>query len=187
MTDTTINTAPLNEGKVLRLKSTPMLNTAGTLTWARVVYQTEVQRRGAVAPFIAIFADGYGLGAVLAERLLRGETVYTAQGEEVLVMLDDEEARMYDTWHATRGDIPALVEVCPKGTQVPLAGQPADSDARQVESTLIALGRRMVEITTCVWHNTEWEAIPELWLGCMKERDELRRQLETLRKERPSS
>jgi len=45
---------------------------------------------------------------------------------------------------------------------------------------LTDIGRRMVEITTTVRYEQEWDAIPELWLRCANERDELRTKLEQL-------
>ena len=88
------DTAP---SSVLRLLSTPGVNTAGLLAWARNGYVSELTRGGPVAPFIAVFAEGYGLGAVVAERVLRGETSAVIDGEEVELRLNGEETHLVRT------------------------------------------------------------------------------------------
>lgn len=47
-------------------------------------------------------------------------------------------------------------------------------DALARKSLLEEVGRLMVELTTTVWHEDEWLAIPELWKRCQQERDEQR-------------
>jgi hypothetical protein len=45
---------------------------------------------------------------------------------------------------------------------------------------LAAVGASMVKMTTTVWRESEWPAIPELWLMCMKDRDEALAEIERL-------
>ena len=82
---------------VVRLLSTPGVNTAGLLAWARAGYAAEMAAGQPVGPFIAVFAEGYGLGAVVAERVLRGETDLVVDGEEVELRLNSEETRLFKT------------------------------------------------------------------------------------------
>lgn len=49
--------------------------------------------------------------------------------------------------------------------------RPMEPDVRSLYEQI---GRRMVEMTTTVRGPDEWLAIPEMWLACMKERDEAR-------------
>jgi hypothetical protein len=96
----------------LRLKSNGLIDVVNLLAWARRTYRCEMQLRGPVAPIIAPFSDGYGLGPVLAERLLRAEIQAVADGDEVVIWLCDSDARDYKTRRATLSDVPrGLVEV----------------------------------------------------------------------------
>ena len=82
---------------VVRLLSTPGVNTAGLLAWAKAGYTAEMRLGRPVGPFIAVFAEGYGLGAVVAERVLRGDTDLVVDGEEVELRLNSEETRLFKT------------------------------------------------------------------------------------------
>lgn len=81
----------------IRLNATEMVNTAGLVQWAMLGYRTERHRDGPVGPFIALLADGYRLGSVLAERVLRGEIMTHFEGDAVVLMLDAENARLFDS------------------------------------------------------------------------------------------
>lgn len=94
MFDTETPAVNQTTANVVRLLSSPAINTAGLLVWAREGYVAERRRGGAVASFIAVFGDGYALGTVLAERLLRGETNARIVGDEVELYLTEEEARL---------------------------------------------------------------------------------------------
>lgn len=86
----------------LRLAASPMVNTAGLIDWACVGFETERARGGRLAPFIAVLASGYGLGIVLAERVLRGEIMALVDDEAVVLLLDAENARIYEMEQRTR-------------------------------------------------------------------------------------
>lgn len=55
-------------------------------------------------------------------------------------------------------------------SQQPEAAAPADDALWTLED----VGRAMVNMTTTVWHQSEWNCIPGLWQDCMEERDRLR-------------
>lgn len=105
-------TNPLSEdlyswARQVRLNATEMVNTAGLVRWAMLGYRTERRRDGPVGPFIALLADGYRLGSVLAERVLRGEIVTHFDGDEVVLMLDADNARLFDSLDAPAPASPA--------------------------------------------------------------------------------
>lgn len=81
--------------RTVRLKSTSFCHVPGTLAWAKAGYQAELCCFGAVGPFIGVFADGYRLGAVLAERVLRGDIVSVVDGDTVILKLSEDEYRLY--------------------------------------------------------------------------------------------
>lgn len=81
----------------LRLTANPLVHTAGLVEWARIGFETEKARDGHLAPFLVVLADGYRLGIVLAERVLRGEIMTLVENEEVVLLLDAENARIYET------------------------------------------------------------------------------------------
>lgn len=85
----------------IRLTANPLVNTAGLLEWACIGFRTEKARGGHLAPFLAVLADGYKLGIVLAERVLRGEIMTLVEGEEVVLLLDAESARIFDAVQRT--------------------------------------------------------------------------------------
>jgi hypothetical protein len=92
-----IETEGTQTASIVRLLSTPGVNTAGLLAWAKAGYTAERKSGRPVGPFIAVFAEGYGLGAVVAERVLRGETDLLVDGEEVELHLNSEETRLFKT------------------------------------------------------------------------------------------
>ena len=94
---TATETEVVQPASVVRLLSTPGVNTAGLLAWAKAGYAAEMKFGRPVGPFIAVFAEGYGLGAVVAERVLRGETDLVVDGEEVELRLNGEETRLFKT------------------------------------------------------------------------------------------
>ncbi len=81
--------------RTVRLLSTSFCHVPGVLAWAKAGYQAELCCFGAVGPFIGVFADGYRLGAVLAERVLRGDILTVVDGDAVLLKLSEDEYRLY--------------------------------------------------------------------------------------------
>lgn len=79
----------------VRLTANPLVNTAGLVRWAMIGFQAEQKRGGHLATFLAVLADGYGLGLELAARVLRKEIVTLFEGEEVVLLLDAENTRIY--------------------------------------------------------------------------------------------
>jgi hypothetical protein len=95
--------------------------------------------------------------------------------------------------HPDSGNVPFLSLCEPEfmsnegGTSEPLfTAPPADNrDARIAEleadnaelKRFAHVGKEMVNLTTTVWYENEWPAIPALWAECAKERDELRAKL----------
>jgi len=99
---------------VLRLRSTPSVYVVGLLHWARDGYAVARATGGPVAEFIQVFADGYRLGAVLAEGLLRDEIPVTFETADVVLRLTDEEHRAFQVRQASLPDVPKdLVEATP--------------------------------------------------------------------------
>lgn len=93
--------------KQVRLSATEMVNAAGLVQWAMLGYRAERGRDGPVGPFIALLADGYRLGSVLAERVLRGEIVTHFDGDAVVLMLDADNARLFDSLDPPAPSCPA--------------------------------------------------------------------------------
>ena len=117
----------------VRLTANRLVNTAGLVEWASIGFQTEKARGGHLAPFLATLADGYQLGIVLAERVLRGEIMTLVENEEVVLLLDAECARIYDTERriaradAVDGPHPRAL---PVDIDIELDGPPQDSAER---------------------------------------------------------
>jgi hypothetical protein len=74
-----------------RLTSTEAINASGILRWAQLGYQASIKQQQAVAPFIAVMADGFGLGVVLAERVLRGEIKYVIEDSDVILLMTEQD------------------------------------------------------------------------------------------------
>ncbi|RTL26841.1 MAG: hypothetical protein EKK47_20145 [Burkholderiales bacterium] len=84
----------------LQLTSRDLLSAPGLVNWAKAGYATEISRGGHVGPFIAVLADGYDLGPILAEKVLRGEISVVEDGICAVLLLDDEQLRCYVTRRA---------------------------------------------------------------------------------------
>jgi hypothetical protein len=98
----------------LVLRSTPLVCAAGLLQWARNGYTVARATEQPVAPFIQVFADGYRLGAVLAEQLLRGDIATSIDAGDVVLSLSMEEHHAYRVRQASLPDVPGgLVESFP--------------------------------------------------------------------------
>jgi hypothetical protein len=95
----------------LVLKSTPLIQVTGLLHWARDGYAVARATDEPVAPYIQVFADGYRLGALLSERLLREEIPVSYDGDDLVLSLSEEEYRTYVVRQASLPDVPGgLVE-----------------------------------------------------------------------------
>ena len=93
------------------LKSTPKIQVVGLLHWARDGYAAARATNGPVAPYIQVFSDGYRLGALLSERLLREEIPVSVDGEDLVLSLSEDEHRSYAVRQASLSDVPGgLVE-----------------------------------------------------------------------------
>lgn len=88
----------------VRLNPNRMVNAAGLVQWAMLGYRTERHRDGPVGPFIAVLAEGYGLGIVLAERVLRGDIVTRFDGEAIVLMLDAANARLFESLYRPKAE-----------------------------------------------------------------------------------
>lgn len=117
----------------IRLTANRLVHTAGLVEWASTGFQTEKARGGHLAPFLAVLADGYQLGIVLAERVLRGEIMTLVENEEVVLLLDAENARIYDTvQRAMRADAGhgTPPRALPVDVDIEVDGPPEDSAER---------------------------------------------------------
>lgn len=74
-----------------RLRSTVGIDTAHMLRIAKDGYAMARAKGAPVAPFIAMFADGYQLGVVLAERILSGATASFEDGPDVTLLLSQQD------------------------------------------------------------------------------------------------
>ncbi len=91
-----------------RLHSTIGIDTAHMLRIAKEGYAMALAKGAPVAPFIAMFADGYQLGTVLAERILSGATQSYEDGPDVTLLLSEQDvANLQGVGHA------ALVRLVP--------------------------------------------------------------------------
>lgn len=72
-----------------------------------------------------------------------------------------------------------MARVATPSTSAP-AGDAVALAAEARKEKLAALGLAMVNMTTTVWHEDEWDCIPALWQSAMEERDELRAKLAAL-------
>jgi hypothetical protein len=71
-------------------------NAATLLKWARSGYDAAAKTKAHVGPFVQIFADGFNLGAMLAEALLRGEIpVEIVDDDSLHILLNKEQVLVY--------------------------------------------------------------------------------------------
>lgn len=74
-------------------------NLPSLLHWSRSGYQTALAEHREVGSFIQVFAEGYGLGVILAEQLLRGELpthpVEEEEDQALFIYLTDEQAECF--------------------------------------------------------------------------------------------
>lgn len=80
----------------LVLTSTDSTNVSTLLKWARSGYETASRSHARLGDYLQIFADGFDLGTVLAEGLMRGDIPVEIIDDSTLhVMLNEEQALQY--------------------------------------------------------------------------------------------
>lgn len=87
----------------VRLGSNDLVYTPGIVSWAVKGYRDAKRIDDHVATFLAVLADGYDLGAVIAERVLRGDIPHRVEGDEVVILLAELDCVTYEGRH-TRVD-----------------------------------------------------------------------------------
>lgn len=71
-------------------------NASTLLKWARSGYESASKSKSHVGPYVQIFADGFDLGALLAECLLRGEIPVEIVDDDTLhMLLNKDQALVY--------------------------------------------------------------------------------------------
>ena len=83
----------------LRLTSNELAHTPGIVAWTLAGYRAAKRNDDHVGPFIAVLSDGYDLGAVIAERVLRGDIVHRVEGDDVVLCLGELDADTYESRH----------------------------------------------------------------------------------------
>ncbi|HET9642743.1 MAG TPA: hypothetical protein VFP68_05195 [Burkholderiaceae bacterium] len=111
---------PQQRGVQLHLKSTPLVYVLGLLHWACQGYRAAEDTEQPVAPYIKVFAEGYRLGPVLAERLLRAEIPVSSDGVDIVLRLTSEERQAWQLSQVdvscTRGD---SIDIFPSSPALP--------------------------------------------------------------------
>jgi hypothetical protein len=87
----------------MRLESNDWAHTPGIVSWALNGYRDAKRIDAPVGPFLAVLAYGYDLGAVIAERVLRGDILHRVEGDEVVISLTELDCVTYEGRH-TRVD-----------------------------------------------------------------------------------
>jgi len=83
----------------VRLTSNALAYTPGIFAWTQTGYRAAKQQDDPLAPFISVLADGYDLGAVIAERVLRGDIAHRVEGDDVVLSLGELDAVTYEGRH----------------------------------------------------------------------------------------
>ena len=80
----------------LVLTSADSTNVATLLKWTRAGYETAMRSSARLGDYLQVFADGFNLGTVLAEALMRGDIPVEIVDDSTLhVMLSAEQASLY--------------------------------------------------------------------------------------------
>ena len=77
------------------LQSQGLMSISKLLSWAIKGYRDAQHNDQPVGVFIALLSDGYGLSPVLAEKVLRGDVLYSQDDQHVVLLLDQMEADIY--------------------------------------------------------------------------------------------
>ena len=83
----------------LRLTSIELAHTPRIVAWTLAGYRAAKRNDDLVGPFIAVLCDGYDLGVVIAERVLRGDIAHRVECDDVVLCLGELDAVTYETRH----------------------------------------------------------------------------------------
>lgn len=93
--------------RIVRLLSDRSIHAPGIVQWATCFYRTSQEQGKPVGPSLAVLADGFDLGVVLAERVLSGSVPFHIEGDTVVLSLNEEDWSIYSVRQATKQDIPS--------------------------------------------------------------------------------